>query len=240
MSRERQAGRSPSRSRRGPKVRTADCRKCLFLKSLQDAGVPASTVLALCERMWLNHARRGQILYTEGNGATHLYAIRKGRVKLVKSDSHGRERVTGLLGPGDLFGFEALFEQAYSSGAEAIAGCELCLASADQLHDLMAEVPRVATDLAKYLHFQLSRARDRQVAVTATGASAKVAAYLLQSVDGDGADGLTLKDLGGMLGLAPETICRVMADLRTRGIVEPLPSGVRIRDVDALRLISGL
>ncbi len=54
MSRERQAGRSPSQSRHGPKVRTADCRKCLFLKSLQDAGVPASTVMALCERMWLN------------------------------------------------------------------------------------------------------------------------------------------------------------------------------------------
>lgn len=236
--------------RRGQKVRTPDCRHCLFLNSLKDGGVPQSTVTALCERMWLNRARRGQILYTEGNGATHLYAIRSGRVKLVKVSAQGREHVTGVLGPGDLFGFEALFDEAYASGAEAMADSELCLASADQLRELVAEVPRIATDMARYLHVQLSLARERQVVATTAGASAKVAAYLYQALcssadnghNGNGrivAEGLTLKDLGGILGLAHETVCRVLAELKTRGIVESLPSGVRILDAESLRVASG-
>jgi CRP/FNR family transcriptional regulator len=200
--------------------------------------------------MYLNTARRGQILYVEGNGATHLYAIRTGRVKLVKVDVQGRSHVTGILRSGDLFGFEAIFEQTYGSGAEAMSDCELCLASADQLRELIAGVPSVATDIAKYLHGQLSAARDRQVAANATGAPAKVAAFLLQSIDDSGggrpgaggiaAAGLTLREVGGILGLAHETVCRVLADFRARGLVESLPSGYRIQDVDSLRTISGL
>jgi len=245
----RPAGQSTVRGpARAPKQRTADCINCVLLKSLREFGLPASTIKAVCERMWLNRVRRGQVLYTEGNGATHFYAIRSGRVKLVKVNASGRGHVTSLLRSGDMFGFEALFDETYATGAEAITHCELCLASADHLGELMEQVPRVARDLARYLHVQLSRSRDRQVAATARGASARVAAYLLHALSGDGRNGgrkiasqdLTLKELGGILGLAPETVCRVLARLRKRGIVENLPSGLLVKDIDALRLISGL
>ena len=231
-------------TRRGRKVRTSDCRNCLLLSSLRDGGVPASTIKAICDSMWLNRARRRQILYTEGNGATHLYAIRSGKVKLLKGDASGRTHVTAVLESGDLFGFEAIFEHEYGSCAEALTDCELCLASADQLKRLVAEVPRIATDLARYLHRQLSRARERQVAVTATGASAKMAGYLLHSLGGNDpsaddsltvARDLTLSDLGGILGVSPETACRVLSNLKARGIVESDPPGIRVRDVDTLR-----
>jgi CRP-like cAMP-binding protein len=107
----------------------------------------------------------------------------------------------------------------------------------------VAEVPRIATDLARYLHRQLSRARERQVAVTATGASAKMAGYLLHSLGGNDpsaddltvARDLTLSDLGGILGVSPETACRVLSNLKARGIVESDPPGIRVRDVDTLR-----
>jgi CRP-like cAMP-binding protein len=112
----------------------------------------------------------------------------------------------------------------------------------------MEQVPRVATDLARYLHVQLTRAREHQVAATTPGASARVAAYLIHSLSGNGggegrriaARDLTLKEMGSILGLAPETVCRVLADLRSRGIVDSIPSGVLVKDVDTLRLISGL
>jgi CRP-like cAMP-binding protein len=231
-----------------PKQLTADCKNCLLLNSLRGFGLPATTIQAICERMWLNRVRRGQVLYTEGNGATHLYAIRSGRVKLVKVNASGRAHVTSHLRSGDLFGFEALFDQTYATGAETVTDCDLCLASADHLQGLMEQFPRVATDLARYLHVQLSRARERQVAATTPGASARVAAYLIHSLASNGsgegrriaARDLTLKELGGILGLAPETICRVLADLRSRGIVESIPSGVLVKDVDTLRQISGL
>ena len=90
------------------------------MSSLRDAGVQPSTIQAICSSMWLNRAQRKQILFSEGNGATHLYAIRSGKVKLYQADVSGRARVTAILESGDLFGFEAIFDDAYDSFAEAI------------------------------------------------------------------------------------------------------------------------
>ena len=235
--------------RAGPrrrKTRTADCKRCVIMASLRANGVPAETIEGVCNRMWLNRVRRRQVLFVEGNGATHLYAIRSGKVKLVQTDSAGRSRITAVLAAGDLFGFEALFDHAYGSGAEALTDCELCLASADDLAQLLVEIPRVATDLARYLHVQLTRARTGQVTATATNASAKMAGYLLSSCDDDDSDDemtvagdLTLTDLGGILGMSPETACRVLSNLKSRGIVETAGPGIRVRDVRRLRRVAG-
>lgn len=131
------------------KTHTPDCRNCLFLGSLTEAGLPKATIDGICQRMWLNEVRRRQILYLEGNRSSSLYAIRSGQVKLVKVDASGREHVTALLGSGDLFGIEAAFDQPYATGAEALTDCELCLVSASDLRGLISDTPHFALDLAR-------------------------------------------------------------------------------------------
>jgi CRP-like cAMP-binding protein len=103
----------------------------------------------------------------------------------------------------------------------------------------------MATDLARYLHQQLALARDWQVVASAPNAQAKLAGYLLQRLpedpDLDGvrvARDLKLQDLGGILGISGETVCRALTDLRTRGIVETGASGIRVLDVEALRQLA--
>ncbi len=232
----------------GRKVRTSDCRNCLLMKSLRAAAVSSHTVHAICDRMWLNRVRRRQILYSEGNMASQFFAVRSGRVKLVKVNASGREHVTAVLESGDLFGFEAVFDNAYTTAAEALTDTELCLASGAELRKLMSEIPAIAVDLAKYLHHQLCRTRERQMSLGALGASAKLAAYILQNVshrtdgDEDGptvTDYLTLKELGGILGLSPETVCRVRGELSAEGVIETLPTGIRVRDFDSLHRLAG-
>ena len=48
--------------------------------------------------------RRNQILFFEGGAAHHLFALNVGLVKLVKSLENGKERITRILFPGELFG----------------------------------------------------------------------------------------------------------------------------------------
>lgn len=228
------------------KTRTSDCRRCVLLQSFRSAGLPAATVNALCERMWLNRARRRQILYVEGNRATHFYAVRSGKVKLVRIIGGGRERVTAILEAGDLFGFEAVFGDCYTSDAVTLTDAELCLVSGTELQKLTAEVPRLMADIARYLSFQLCRTRQRQAWLAASSASAKLAAYLLQGLGSHDAPDhgltvagdLTLRDLAGILGIAPETVCRARRSLEERGIIETLPSGVRVRDPESLERVA--
>lgn len=228
------------------KVRTSDCKRCLLLQSFRHAELPAATVNALCERMWLNRVRRRQLVYVEGNRATHFYAIRSGKVKLVRIAVSGREHITAILEAGDLFGFEAVFDDAYCSDAVTLTDAELCMVSGTELNELIAEVPRLMTDIARYLSFQLCRTRQRQACLTASSASAKLAAYLLQGLhhgspgeEATVAGDLTLRDLAGVLGISPETVCRARRGLAERGIIETLSSGVRVRDVESLQRVAG-
>ena len=168
-------GVTPARHARSDprKVRPADCRNCLLRKSLVDARVSPPSIRAICDRMWLNRVRRRQILFTEGNRSTHLFAVRAGRVKLVRVDTAGRESVVGILGSGDVFGLEAVFDTAYATGAEALTDCELCAAGGEELVKLMADVPRVAIDLARYLHHRLQQALACQAYLGAPRARAR-------------------------------------------------------------------
>jgi CRP/FNR family transcriptional regulator len=240
--------RTPGGDRAGNgKVRTSDCRRCVLWNSLHEASLPERTIRAICDRMWLNRARRHQILFAEGNRASYLYAVRSGRVKLARVEEDGREHVTAILESGDLFGFEAVFGSEYGAGAEAMADCELCLASGSELRELMGRVPEVAVDLARYLHHQLERSRRRQTYLTALGARAKLAGYLLHELLENGAAeaeelvvprDLTLRELGGVLGLSPETVCRALKSLEATEAIEADASALRVRDLATLRRLA--
>ena len=208
--------------------------------------MPMGSVQAICGRMWLNLARRKQVLYLEGNQANHLFVVRAGSVKLIKTDASGREHVTALLQRGDLFGFEAAFGDAYTTGAEAHADCELCLLSAKDLRDLMRTVPGFSLDIARLLHGRLIRAQQQLAFLGNPGARSRLAGYLLWRMPEDHGrpplipHELTLRELGGILGLSHETVCRTLGAFQDEGIIAVDADQIRVQNTAELdRLAAG-
>jgi len=228
----------------GPKPRTADCARCVILRGLQQAGLPASQMHHLCERFWLMRARRHQLLYLEGNRATHVYALRSGRVKLSKHTAAGREHIVSVLGSGALFGLAAVFGGSYEASAEALGDAVLCMGARDDMEALVGEVPSFGLTLAAHLATQLDDARIRQAGLGTVGTRARLATLLLHEATRDGEErtslprDLTLADYGAMLGAAPETVCRSLGELRDRGVLEVDSDELRIVDIHRLRRIA--
>lgn len=227
------------------KARTADCSRCAILVGLREAGVESSGLVRMCGSLWLSRARRRQILFMEGNRATHLYALRSGRVKLVKSDAVGREHIVGILGSGSLFGLGAVFGGEYSATAEVLTDAELCVCTRDEVSAFVAEAPKFGLSLARYVSARLDEARMRQACLGAVGSRARLAAYLLYearpSGDGEGAKiphDLTHAEYGGILGIAAETVCRGLAGFRSRGWIEVGDDNIRIHDRGALERVA--
>lgn len=224
----------------GQKVRTHDCRDCRIWNSLTGSGMPVRSIQALCDRMWLHVARKGQVLYLEGNQATHLYAVRSGSVRLTKTDASGREHVTALLESSNLFGFEAAFDDTYATGAEAHSDCELCLLTATDLRELMREVPDLSVDIARMLHERLASADERLAFLGNPGARPRLAGYLLWRLPKGTQDAplvpheLTHRELAGMLGLSAETVCRTLKAFQREGLLAVHSGQILIRDPAAL------
>ena len=226
------------------KPRSSDCSRCLVLRGLQRAGLPASAVGALCERLWLVRARRRQLLFLEGNRATHLFVLRGGRVKLSRHDQSGAEHIVEILESGAVFGSEAIFGMDYGASAEALQDAEVCVGTRQEIDALLDQAPSFALSLARYLQEQVNDARARQACLGAVGARGRLAAWLLHEVKRRDPSGdstpydLTLAEYGAILGTAPETVCRALKDLRTRGIVEVSDGVLRLLDEARLSRIA--
>ncbi len=228
---------------------TRFCANGALVQLLRRAAVPSTAIESVRRRLRPRRLGRRQILYTEGAEATQLLAIHSGKVKLVRVNSGGREQVTDVLEAGDLFGFEAVFGTHYDTGAETLTDCELCCMARPDVERLLTEFPRLAVYLAEYLYHQLARTRERQTSLGALTAVEKFAAYLIHGASHNAHAGvrfplvaqhLTLKELGGILGLSPETVCRVRSELVGQGIIEMSDNGMRVLDMGALRRMADL
>ena len=66
--------------------------------------------------------QRGDVIFTQGDAARHVWYIQSGAVKLSVLSKRGREAVVAMLGPGDFFGEGCLAAQRVRMGsASAVA-----------------------------------------------------------------------------------------------------------------------
>jgi CRP/FNR family transcriptional regulator len=228
----------------GRKPRSSDCARCLVLRGLREAGLPSATIGSLCEQLWLTRAKKRQLLFLEGNRATHLFVLRSGRVKLSRHDSAGTEHIVEILESGDVFGAEAVFDLPYGVSAEAMNDVEVCVGTRREVEALLEVAPSFGMSLARYLLRRLNDVRARQACLGTVGARARLAAWLLHETKRRGPDAqttphdLTLAEYGAILGTSPETVCRALKDLRQRGIVELRDGALRILDEGRLRRLA--
>ena len=81
---------------------------------------------------------KGQTIVEEGLSGDYMYVIVDGQVKVTKLSGDGREKILGLLGPGDFFGEMSLLDNSVRSASvkKFMVGCELL---AESQRDLTAE-----------------------------------------------------------------------------------------------------
>jgi len=105
------------------------------LLSLMKRTVPKNTVLML-----------------QGNTATAMYIIQRGKVQLSRSEEHGKETVLGVLTKGDCFGEGALLRsKPYNETALALTECEVSILRREHLAFGMMQDPVFRRTVEAYL-----------------------------------------------------------------------------------------
>jgi CRP/FNR family transcriptional regulator len=97
--------------------------------------------------------------FDQGDATKVVFLIKTGRVRIARNTTDGKEVTVALLGPGDMFGEDALF-----GGGErtTVATCMeetlICKAHADDLFALLAGNSALALNVAQMLNDRLSDA----------------------------------------------------------------------------------
>jgi CRP/FNR family transcriptional regulator len=96
------------------------------------------------------------LVFDQGDPTRLVYLIKRGKVRLTRLTPDAKEITVAVLGAGDLFGEETLFDnQPRTTHAVCIEECLLCTAKADDLFALLSRNPVLALNVANILSDKL-------------------------------------------------------------------------------------
>jgi len=220
------------------------CSNCPVLKTSLFSSLSSEEVSQLGCVFRPARYRKNQILFFEGGVAQHLFALHSGLVKLVKSLENGKDRITGVLFPGQLFGLEALSDPTYPLTAVTLRDSEICAASRDEVVIFLQSNPGIALGMVRFLVAEVGRVRAQVTDMSFKDARMKLATFLLSLVASDltphnGRVTLTLplsrQEISEVLELSPETISRTLASFRKQQLIVARGRHLTIQNFEGLQ-----
>jgi len=187
----------------------------------------------------------GQTVFAEGDDGTCLYLIQRGRVRVGRQGGADRECLFTVLGPGDVFGEESVFDPGPRS-SNAVALTEVVVMSVERsaLIPLLAARPEMAQ---RFLRIMARRIRATSNAISDTlyaDVGARVAKRLLGLAQQFGVQEhgltrvpmeLTQEQFAHLVGSSRESVNKALCEFASRGWITVGKDVIVIRASDALR-----
>lgn len=183
--------------------------------------------------------RAGAIIFSQGDPAVSLYALKKGAVRRYRINEGGRRQVADFHFDGDLFALED--GPAHMFSAEAMSACTLIEIRRSAL-DALASTDIAVSEALRAAG--LARMRALQAHVARMGhrsAIERVAAFLGDLAARTSRETIDLmvtrQDIADYLGLSLETVSRMISHLQAERVIS-LTSYRRMRICDRQALLA--
>lgn len=191
--------------------------------------------------------RRGDLLYRMGQPFDAVYAIRSGSVKTYVSTDDGRVQITGFHVPGELLGLNAMNSGIYTSEARALETTAVCEVAVDQLEKLSRREPGLQRSMLRIMGEEIEHHEELMLLLGKKTAEERLATYLL-SLSRRFAKrhfsatqfnlSMSRGDIGNYLGIAEETVCRILTRFENEGLADIRHRHVVLNDLDRLAALA--
>lgn len=176
----------------------------------------------------INHYKKKQPIYTEGNHPNRLYYVQKGKVKTCKTNDAGKELTVGLFNEGDFFGYTALLEESvYKETAEAIEECEIAIIPKEDFENLLHSNKEVTHKFIKLLAKNITEKENQLLGLAYNSLRKRVADALLtlqEKYQKESQDKFSMhisrEDLANIAGTATESLIRTLSDFKSENLIE--------------------
>jgi len=197
----------------------------------------------------LHTLAHGEHLFRENDKAEALYAVKSGSAKVYFTLEDGSEQVVAFYMPGDVLGLDALGIEQHRSSALALESTSVCVIPIAALEEACAKISASGWHhrLYKLLSRELIRDHRTMELITKKDAEAKMASFLINLSGQFKARGysasrfnLSMKrsEIGSHLGLAVETVSRILTRFQEDGLLCVERRRVHIFDYGALQALA--
>ena len=184
------------------------------------------------------------IIYFEDDPVESIYLIKRGTVKLYKTQLEGRSQILRIDGTGDVLGFDSLFRNTYLVTAETVVASVLCQIRARDFRTLLADEPDINRRLLKAASQELERNENLLFTIGTRTAKERLAYFLLTLYNSqcDCEQNprkinllISRQELSEHLGIKQETVIRNLAKLKDEKIIDIRGKEIIIRNPELLK-----
>lgn len=198
------------------------------LQAMGSVGSGQNALAALVEDRNINHYKKKQVIYAEGNHPLRLMYLVSGKVKAYKRNDDGKELVVELYSPGDFLGYIALLEgSTYKETAEAMDQCEVAMIPREDFEELLHSHPEVAQSFIRLLAKNVAAKEEQLLGMAYHSLRKKVAEALIALKHKYGTDDgstfsidISRENLATVAGTATESLIRTLGDFKSEKLID--------------------
>ncbi|MFH6602670.1 response regulator [Maribacter algicola] len=180
--------------------------------------------------------RTGETIYRDGMYSSTIYLILEGIVKTHVLDEMGKELITGIYKPDDLFGFSSITRNMpRKESATAMENVKLIGLSEEKLKKVIEENHSLTMELLQLLSEGLSETKEQLLQMAYGSVRRKTALTLLKFAeklekDPKGNIHILRSDLASVAGMATETLIRALSSFKKEGLIDIDNRNIKILD----------
>lgn len=204
-------------------------------------SMPREWVELMAQAATISRFSEGQLLQVEGEAAEAMFVVLRGRIKIFRTATTGREQVMHVAGPGDHVNLVPLIDGGRCPASlQALTEADLLVCTAEAFEALLSREPRLARIMMK----DLARRQRHLVRLVDELALHTVQSRLIRllldraeaSERGEDVVPLTQTEMASQIGTVREMVGRTLRILEGLGLIK-LEAG-RITVVDRAGLES--
>jgi len=189
-------------------------------------------------------AKRNDTIVAQNSLFTDFYVVKAGAVKTVFLNKRGDEKVMGFHFPGEAFGFEGILEGRNTCSAVALERSTLCKINYRHLHEFASENPSLQEWLLRRVLQELHSMEVLNRWLSYSTAEERVVGFLMDLSERQGLRSwqtdefhlpMPRRDIANYLGLALETVSRVLHRLQRVGALSVRNRHIKLVQLDSLK-----
>ena len=190
----------------------------------------------LTDSKMINHYKKKQRIYSEGNYPHGLYFLNSGKIRTYKINENGKELTIGLFNTGDFFGYNALLENGtYKESAETMEECEISTIGREDFEILINNNKEVAHKFIKLLAQNVTEKEEQLINLAYNSLRKRVADAVISLLrkykkegDPDFIIHISREDLAHIAGTTTESLIRTLSDFKNEKLIEAEAGYVKV------------
>lgn len=186
----------------------------------------------------INHFKKKQRIYSEGNHPRSLYYLNSGKIRTYKINENGKELTIGLFNAGDFFGYNSLLENSvYKENAETLEECDICSIGREDFEILVNNNKKVAQKFIKLLAQNATEKEEQLINLAYNSLRKRVADALISLLkkyknkdQPNFVIHISREDLAHIAGTTTESLIRTISDFKNEKLIEAEAGSVKVLD----------